>query len=50
MGQLRSAIRALASTGLGPGALLDALDGFAARHGVGRMATIVYVGARPPHP
>ncbi|HEV2060264.1 MAG TPA: PAS domain S-box protein, partial [Solirubrobacteraceae bacterium] len=28
MGQLRSAIRALASTGLAPGPLLDALDGF----------------------
>ena len=29
MGQLRSAVRALASTGLGPAALLDALDGYA---------------------
>ena len=42
MGQLRSAIRALASTGLAPGALLDALDGFAARHRVGRMTTVAY--------
>ncbi len=42
MGQLRSAIRALASTGLAPAPLLDALDGFAARHGVGRMTTIVF--------
>jgi PAS domain S-box-containing protein len=42
MGQLRSAVRALASTGLGPGALLDALDGYAQRHAVGRMATVVY--------
>ena len=42
MGQLRSAIRALASTGLAPGALLDALDRFVARHRVGRMATVVY--------
>jgi phosphoserine phosphatase RsbU/P len=41
MGQLRSAIRALASTGLRPGALLGALDGFAARHEIGRMATVV---------
>jgi sigma-B regulation protein RsbU (phosphoserine phosphatase) len=41
MGQLRSAIRALAATGLGPGPLLDALDGFVARHGVGRMSTVV---------
>lgn len=40
MGQLRSAIRALASTGLAPGPLLDALDGFAARHHVGRMTTV----------
>ena len=35
MGQLRSAIRALASTGLAPGPLLDALDGYVARHRVG---------------
>jgi sigma-B regulation protein RsbU (phosphoserine phosphatase) len=41
MGQLRSAVRALASTGLPPGALLGALDGFASRHAVGRMATLV---------
>jgi PAS domain S-box-containing protein len=42
MGQLRSAVRALASTGLRPGALLDALDAYARRHRVGRMATVVY--------
>ena len=42
MGQLRSAIRALASTGLSPGPLLDALDGFVARHRVGRMTTVAY--------
>jgi PAS domain S-box-containing protein len=42
MGQLRSAVRAFASTGLGPGALLDALDGYSRRHAVGRMATVVY--------
>jgi sigma-B regulation protein RsbU (phosphoserine phosphatase) len=42
MGQLRSAVRAFAATGLGPGALLDALDGYARRHAVGRMATLVY--------
>jgi phosphoserine phosphatase RsbU/P len=41
MGQLRSAIRALAATGLGPAALLEALDGYARRHDVGQMATIV---------
>ena len=42
MGQLRSAVRALASTGLAPGPLLDALDGFVARHRVGRMTTVAY--------
>ncbi|HEX3874758.1 MAG TPA: SpoIIE family protein phosphatase [Solirubrobacteraceae bacterium] len=42
MGQLRSAVRALASTGLGPGRLLDGLDDYARRHRVGRMATVVY--------
>jgi PAS domain S-box-containing protein len=42
MGQLRSATRALASTGLTPGALLEALDGFAVRHRVGVMATLVF--------
>jgi serine phosphatase RsbU (regulator of sigma subunit) len=42
MGQLRSATRALASTGLSPGRLLDALDGFADRHRVGLMSTIVF--------
>ena len=60
MGQLRSAIRALASTGLAPGPLLDALDGFvgapprrahddrrarAARRRVGRAALRL---RRPP--
>jgi PAS domain S-box-containing protein len=42
MGQLRSATRALASTGLRPAPLLEALDGYAGRHGVGTMATVVY--------
>ena len=41
MGQLRSAVRALASTGLGPGPLLDALDAYASRHGVGLMTTLI---------
>jgi PAS domain S-box-containing protein len=41
MGQLRSAVRALASTGLGPGPLLDALDAYARRHGVGQMTTLI---------
>jgi PAS domain S-box-containing protein len=42
MGQLRSAVRALASTGLAPGPLLVALDGYARRHGVGQMTTVAY--------
>jgi PAS domain S-box-containing protein len=42
MGQLRSAVRALASTGLSPGPLLDALDGYARRHEVGQMTTLAY--------
>lgn len=42
MAQLRTAVRALATAGLGPGALLDALDLFAKRHDMGRMATVVY--------
>ena len=42
MGQLRSAVRALASTGLGPAQLLDTLEAYAQRHDVGRMATLVY--------
>jgi PAS domain S-box-containing protein len=42
MGQLRSATRALASTGLPPGPLLEALDAYSERHRVGAMATLVY--------
>jgi PAS domain S-box-containing protein len=42
MGQLRSAVRALAATGLSPGALLERLDDYARRHGVGKMCTLVY--------
>jgi PAS domain S-box-containing protein len=42
MGQLRSAVRALASTGLSPGETLRALDAYARRHQVGRMSTVVY--------
>ncbi|MDX6685174.1 MAG: phosphoserine phosphatase RsbU/P [Baekduia sp.] len=42
MGQLRSAVRALASTGLGPGALLEALDRYAVLYSVGQMATVAY--------
>jgi phosphoserine phosphatase RsbU/P len=42
MGQLRSAVRALASTGLGPAALLSSLDIYARRHAVGEMTTMIY--------
>jgi PAS domain S-box-containing protein len=42
MGQLRSAVRAVAATGLGPGAVLEALDAYARRHGVGQMTTLSY--------
>lgn len=42
MGQLRSAVRALASTGFEPGALLEALSEFSRRHSVGQMATVAY--------
>ncbi|MDQ2630769.1 MAG: SpoIIE family protein phosphatase [Actinomycetota bacterium] len=42
MGQLRSATRALASTGLRPGRLLEAVDSYATRHRVGGMSTLVY--------
>jgi len=42
MGQLRSALRALAATGFGPSALLEALDRYACLHEVGRMTTVVY--------
>jgi PAS domain S-box-containing protein len=42
MGQLRSAVRALAATGLKPAALLEALDQFSYRHEVGLNTTLVY--------
>ncbi|MCW3011117.1 MAG: SpoIIE family protein phosphatase, partial [Solirubrobacterales bacterium] len=41
MGQLRSAARALAATGLEPGPLLDAMDTYVRRHGVGDLTTLV---------
>lgn len=40
MGHLRSAVRAFASLELGPAALLEALDGYARRYGVGTMTTV----------
>jgi len=42
MGQLRSAVRALAATQAGPARVLTALDAFADRHRIGRMTTVVY--------
>jgi PAS domain S-box-containing protein len=42
MGQLRSAVRAFASTGLAPAAVLTALDEFSLRHRIGEMTTLVY--------
>jgi sigma-B regulation protein RsbU (phosphoserine phosphatase) len=41
MGQLRSAVRAFASTGLGPAGVLTALDEYSRRHRVGETATVV---------
>lgn len=42
MGQLRSAVRALAAAGFSPGALLDRLDVFVETDESGRYATLVY--------
>jgi sigma-B regulation protein RsbU (phosphoserine phosphatase) len=42
MGQMRSAVRALATLKLPPGRLLEALDEYSERHDVGRMSTLVY--------
>lgn len=42
MGQLRSATRAFASTGLDPAGVLMALDRYSVTHRVGEMTTIVY--------
>jgi sigma-B regulation protein RsbU (phosphoserine phosphatase) len=42
MGQLRSAVRALATTSLGPGPLLEALDAYTRRHAVGEMTTLAF--------
>jgi phosphoserine phosphatase RsbU/P len=43
MGQLRSATRALASTGQPPPRLLEALDAYAVRHRVGFLTTVTYM-------
>ena len=42
MGQVRSAVRALVSTGLTPAALLERLDEYAWRHQVGKMCTLIF--------
>jgi serine phosphatase RsbU (regulator of sigma subunit) len=42
MGQLRSAVRALAQADRGPARLLTALDAYARRHRIGQMTTLVY--------
>jgi phosphoserine phosphatase RsbU/P len=47
MGQLRSAIRAFAATGLGPAALLEALDRYSARFEVGELASVVCAQLEP---
>lgn len=41
MGQLRSAVRAFAATGMGPARILGAVDLFSERHRVGQLATLV---------
>ncbi len=43
MGQLRSAGRALAATCDGPGEVLDELDRYTTRHGVGQLTSVVCV-------
>lgn len=42
MGQLRSALRALAGSGLGPGPVLDELDAFCARLPEAKLTTVAY--------
>lgn len=42
MGQLRSAVRALASTGLSPARVLEGLDEYARRYDSGKMCTLIY--------
>jgi sigma-B regulation protein RsbU (phosphoserine phosphatase) len=47
MGQLRSAVRALAVTGLGPSAVIRHLDAFVAQIPPAQMATLVYAEIDP---
>ncbi|HEY3772866.1 MAG TPA: SpoIIE family protein phosphatase [Solirubrobacteraceae bacterium] len=42
MGQLRSAVRALASAGQSPSELITSLDAYVRRHTIGAMTTLVY--------
>lgn len=42
MGQLRSAVRALATAGQSPSEVITSLDGYVRRHAVGAMTTLVY--------
>ena len=46
MGQLRSAIRALALIGMSPARLLETLDAFTERHRSGLMTTVAYMELR----
>ena len=47
MGELRSAIRALALIGMSPARLLETLDASTERHKSGLMTTVAYVDLRP---
>jgi sigma-B regulation protein RsbU (phosphoserine phosphatase) len=47
MGQLRSAVRALAAAGFGPGAVLGHLDGFVAQIEPAQYATLAYAAVDP---
>jgi serine phosphatase RsbU (regulator of sigma subunit) len=47
MGQLRSAVRALAAVRLRPSKLLSALDSYAQRHRIGFMTTLAYAELDP---
>ena len=49
MGQLRSAVRALAGAGLEPAAVLRHLDTFVEQVEAARYATLAYAGGRPRH-
>lgn len=49
MGHLRSAVRALAAVGLRPAALLEALDVYSERYGVGHTTTVAYGELNAPH-